>query len=1014
MTAALMLGSVDVTAFAETTGVEESTEVSTEENTEVSTETENQDQDLAAAEAVESEVATETTTEEMVSAEEAELEAAKAEREAVIQALQERIHALPTVEEFRAMADGTLHEGSTLSEKQYQVYMEAESISDAYEALSKEEQAQIDTTKLEALFEAFNSAVMPALNPSDLSCTFGTITLYDSGCLKSMQMSIQDMASHATAVGKIAIYSQKSQYGWDNRYSYATDAQWPATVENDGFLAWGDGDEFTWTDRNKHDITVNFTDGAIPLSGKDATYYVYLWTRSTSYGIYPDAILTNLQVKNGQLIDASGNVLKEEHKHSWKYVPSETEENVWNVYCTEPKVQCEYYGTESSHANSVKMTLDISDDVYTGKPYAGVTVRTDKDIPEITAAVDVKYYSVSEDGKTETLLAGAPTDAGDYKVKVTVAGQVTEKSFSIKKPSIQAAAENVTKVYDGNAYGIEVRVTAPTSGYTVKYGEKKGEYTLTESPKYKDFGEHTVYYQVTADNYETYEGQAVVSVTDPYMPTGTITVAQREWKEFVKGISFDIYLKNLQTVTITAADEGSGVDTVSYYIADQGLSEDTVKTLTGWKTYTKPFILNTDKKYVIYAKITDKSGNVAYISSDGMILDGTAPKINGVSDKKGYCGDVTFTISDENLSDVLVDGAEATEFKIVADDKNHTIKAVDKAGNVIEYTVTVYKTHAFSDYVETAREGNLVTEQATCAHCGKVISRIKTITGAASDITKEEDPSGGSLAAEVKVGAGAPQMAVSGLNTTVAKALLTDEEKKKVEQGEHLLVYLEVNAALGADVSSADQTTTEAKAATVGNLKKGMYLDLSMWKKIGTADAEKLGSVETSGMITVSLTLPEELKAPAGKTRTYYMIRVHDGVPTLLETVLNGDVITFQTNQFSTYSIWYTEADAAPGTGGNTGDPGNGGNGGSSDTPGNGGSILTAENPGNGDGNIIKTVVLEQTGEGDGAAQAATQTAANGTPKTGDNSNLALWMTVLLTAMVVLAELFVKQKRNFR
>ena len=238
-----------------------------------------------------------------------------------------------------------------------------------------------------------------------------------------------------------------------------------------------------------------------------------------------------------------------------------------------------------------------------------------------------------------------------------------------------------------------------------------------------------------------------------------------------------------------------------------------------------------------------------------------------------------------------------------------------------------------------------------------------------------------------------------------------------MEQGEHLLVYLEVNAALGADVSSEDQTTTESKAATVGNLKKGMYLDLSMWKKIGTADAEKLDSVETSGMITVSLTLLEELKAPAGKTRIYYMIRVHDGVPTLLETVLNGDVITFQTNQFSTYSIWYTEADAAPGTGGNTGDPGNGGNGGnggSSDTPGNGGSILTVENHGNGDGNIIKTVVLEQTGEGDGAAQAATQTAANGTPKTGDNSNLALWMTVLLTAMVVLAELFVKQKRNFR
>ena len=375
-----------------------------------------------------------------------------------------------------------------------------------------------------------------------------------------------------------------------------------------------------------------------------------------------------------------------------------------------------------------------------------------------------------------------------------------------------------------------------------------------------------------------------------------------------------------------------------------------------------------------------------------MILDGTAPAINGVSDKSSYCGDVTFTISDENLSDVWVDGAEATEFKIVADDKSHTIKAADKAGNVTEYTITVYKTHAFSDYVETGRNGNTVTEQAACIHCGKVISRIKTVNGTTSDITKEEDPSGGSLAAEVKVGAGAPQMTVSGLSTAVAKALLTDAERARVEQGEHLLVYLEASAASEAEIPAEDRTTTEAKAATVSNLKKGMYLDLSMWKKIGSANAEKLGSVETSGMLTISLTLPEELKAPAGKTRTYYVIRVHDGVPTILETTLNGDVITFQTNQFSSYSIWYTESDAAPGTGGNISNPGTGGNSGA---------------PGNG---AVETAPSDQTGGAENAVQAA----AGGSPKTGDDSNMALWMTVMLLGMVVLAELFVKQKRNFR
>ena len=74
-------------------------------------------------------------------------------------ALQERINALPTVEEFKAMADGTTVEGSTLSQKQYDAYMEAENIVEAYEKLPEEEKQLVDTTKMEALFEHFNEQI---------------------------------------------------------------------------------------------------------------------------------------------------------------------------------------------------------------------------------------------------------------------------------------------------------------------------------------------------------------------------------------------------------------------------------------------------------------------------------------------------------------------------------------------------------------------------------------------------------------------------------------------------------------------------------------------------------------------------------------------------------------------------------------------------------------------------------------------------------------------------------------
>lgn len=73
-----------------------------------------------------------------------------------IEALQSRINALPTVDEFIALADGTTVEDSTLNQAQLDVYNEAQAITEEMDKLTNEEQGQLDTGKLEALFEYFN------------------------------------------------------------------------------------------------------------------------------------------------------------------------------------------------------------------------------------------------------------------------------------------------------------------------------------------------------------------------------------------------------------------------------------------------------------------------------------------------------------------------------------------------------------------------------------------------------------------------------------------------------------------------------------------------------------------------------------------------------------------------------------------------------------------------------------------------------------------------------------------
>ena len=78
--------------------------------------------------------------------------------------------------------------------------------------------------------------------------------------------------------------------------------------------------------------------------------------------------------------------------------------------------------------------------------------------------------------------------------------------------NITATATGYDGIYDGQDHSISVDVSIPTSGATVKYGTANGTYNLTESPRYTDAGTYTVYYQVTANDYNTLTGSAKVKI----------------------------------------------------------------------------------------------------------------------------------------------------------------------------------------------------------------------------------------------------------------------------------------------------------------------------------------------------------------------------------------------------------------------------------------------------------------------------------------------------------------------
>ncbi len=132
-------------------------------------------------------------------------------------------------------------------------------------------------------------------------------------------------------------------------------------------------------------------------------------------------------------------------------------------------------------------------------------------------------------------------------------------------------------------------------------------------------------------------------------------------------------------------------------------------------------------------------------------------------------------------------------------------------------------------------------------------------------------------------------------------AVLTPEELSGIAAGIVVKIILTVEN-VDSSVSEADKQTVQA---LVGDYIVGEYLDIQLFKLIG---ADRTAILQTNGKIRIVIDVPDSLKAGAGKTRTYAIMRVHDGAAELLSD-LDGaeDTITIETDKFSTYVVVYHE-----------------------------------------------------------------------------------------------------------
>ena len=331
---------------------------------------------------------------------------------------------------------------------------------------------------------------------------------------------------------------------------------------------------------------------------------------------------------------------------------------------------------------------------------------------------------------------------------------------------ITAPANPTRKGYTFKGWDKEIPETMPAENITVKAQWEINQYTITFdtnggseiAPITQDYGT-----EITAPDNPTRKGYTFkgwdkeipetmpaenITITarwkDTEKPTGEIIIGTNKWNEFLNKLTFGIFFKDTQEVTINAVDN-SGVVFVSYLVTDKELSEAELNSLV-FRAYEEPFCIDPNGEYIVYVMLVDENINITYLRSDRITLDNIQPVISGIENGKTYCEAQTVIVDEKYVDTVTVNGTVVTldadgGFVLSPTNGEQKIVVTDKSGNNAEMTVTVNNGHTFGEWVsdndgkhtrkctvdgcdafetENCSGGNATcTEKAVCDICGK-------------------------------------------------------------------------------------------------------------------------------------------------------------------------------------------------------------------------------------------------------------------------------------------------------
>lgn len=344
---------------------------------------------------------------------------------------------------------------------------------------------------------------------------------------------------------------------------------------------------------------------------------------------------------------------------------------------------------------------------YDGKTH-GVAVD-ESTMPEGASVSNYTGHSGIETGKRQAAVAIIYND--NYKGEATlfldweIVNNWTPIEYIVSTPNNNGWVNKDFVITADNGYKVSLTNTAD--------GTWEDSFTYTNETA----DGSVTFYLKNMDDGTISLAKTVTYKLDKTLPIGKVSFDERNgWEKFLNIITFDLFYKDEVTVKVDYTDQLSDVASVEYYASSEEMTLDRVERINEWTAYNyndgvAVKIDEDGKQFVYYVRIIDYAGNVTYLSTNGAKYDVTAPVISDIENDKTYHTTQRFTVQENNLESVTVNGEESVEFVLDGNiDKEYVVVATDKAGNSTTVTITMKLVSDIDSSTDGITEDNVTSD----------------------------------------------------------------------------------------------------------------------------------------------------------------------------------------------------------------------------------------------------------------------------------------------------------------